>query len=137
MCDLMRLDLCQQAMVAIAPSKIMSEKGPIQFYQMYHTRIICFMIPFSLDFCSVNCSVLRDTLITTPAWTGTGTELTLDLQEAIGVVETETCTATRTIWEEEWTEVGRTAEGSASVGGSVGRVPNGADLGVHGHCERC
>ena len=52
------------------------------------------------------------------------------------MVETETCTATRTIWEEEWTEVGRTAEGSASVGGSVGRVPNGADLGVHGHCER-
>jgi len=28
-------------------------------------------------------------------------------REVIGVVETETYTATRTIWEEEWTEVGR------------------------------
>ena len=37
-------------MVAVAPSKIMSEKGPIQFDQMYHTRIDCIMISFSLDF---------------------------------------------------------------------------------------
>ena len=33
--------------------------------------------------------------------------------------------------------VGGLSNGWASVGGSAGRVPNGSDPGVHGHCESC